>query len=327
MQTKEFATFLAYGAITNKAHVKLKSGTVTSPTQVELAGAGEAGCGIAQHAAADGTLVAVKLWNDGGSFEVMASKSIAKGAVIYAAASGKVSDSSSGSAIGFAKDAASGDGALIEMIRYPVVATTAATVSIADSGNIITGVTVEAALAEIMTGIKTAQYTIQPTEMRLESGAVIPAFAAGSADGWTQLSNKTLALRWNDGGNPTDFMASFIMPQDLDDTAAVVLHLMGAIVKAGGSEADSPTFTVEAYFDVAGAAPAADTDCGGTSGEFLTAATNTWQEKTLTIAHGDVPAAPTVLTIVFHPTDGELGTDDFLLLPPWLEVTRKCLTS
>jgi len=52
-----------------------------------------------------------------------------------------------------------------------------------------------------------------------------------------------------------------------------------------------------------------------------------WQEETLTIAAADVPASPSVLTLVFHPKDGELGTDDFLLMPPWLEVTRKCLTS
>jgi hypothetical protein len=72
--------------------------------------------------------------------------------------------------------------------------------------------------------------------------------------------------------------------------------------------------------------PEADADCGGTSGEFLTNADAAWQEKTLTIAAADVPAAPCVLTLVMHPTDGQLGTDDFVMLHPWLEVTRKCLT-
>jgi hypothetical protein len=119
----------------------------------------------------------------------------------------------------------------------------------------------------------------------------------------------------------------FVLPQDLDDDADVVVHLLGAIVKAGANEVDSPVFTVEAYFDVDGAAPGADTNCGGESGEFLTAAEAALQEKTLTIAAADVPAAPTVLTLIFHPKDGQLGTDDFVLLPPWLEVTRKCLTS
>jgi hypothetical protein len=203
----------------------------------------------------------------------------------------------------------------------------ASAISVADSGTIITATEVEAALAEIMTGIKTAQYTIQPVALKLETGAVIPAFANGSADGYTQLSNKTVCLRWNDGSTPTDLAAIFVLPQDLNDAADIVVHLMGAIVKAGGSEADSPKITCEVYFEEAAAAPAAGSDVGGDSGEFLTAATNTWQEKTLTVTAANVPAAPTVMTLVFHPKDGELGTDDFVMLPPWLEVTRKCLTS
>jgi hypothetical protein len=71
----------------------------------------------------------------------------------------------------------------------------------------------------------------------------------------------------------------------------------------------------------------ADTDCGGASGEFLTAATNTWQEKTLTIALADIPAVASVLTLIFNPTDGQLGTDDFALAGLWIEGKRKCLTS
>jgi hypothetical protein len=327
MQNEGYPTFLAYGAITDKAHVKLRSGTTTNPPEVTLAGSGEYGVGVAQFAVADGEMVTVKLWNDSGTFEIMAGGVISEGALVYGAASGLVSASAVGNALGFAKQAASGSGSIIEVVAYPHLATTAATVSIADSGSLITGSTVEAALAEIMVGVKTAQYTINPDKILLESGADVGAFANGSTDGWTQLSSKAAALRWNNGGTPTDLMASYVLPQDLDDTAAVVVHFMGAIVKAGGSEADSPVFTVEAYFETVGAAPAADTDCGGESGEFLTASGAVWQEKTLSLAAADVPAAPTVLTLVFHPKDGELGTDDFVLLPPWLEVTRKCLTS
>jgi len=33
------------------------------------------------------------------------------------------------------------------------------------------------------------------------------------------------------------------------------------------------------------------------------------------------------LTLVLHPTDGELGDVDFYLAGIWLEVTRKCLTA
>jgi len=203
----------------------------------------------------------------------------------------------------------------------------ASAISVADSGSIVTATEVEAAIQEIMTGIKTAQYTLFPQALRLETGAAIGAFADGSTDGWAQVSNKDLALKWNTGANPTDMVAVFIMPQDLDDSEDIIVHLLGAIVKAGGDEADSPKVTVEAYFSTAGANPAADADAGDDSSEFVTGDDAAWQEETLTIAAADVPASPSVLTLVFHPKDGELGTDDFLLMPPWLEVTRKCLTS
>jgi hypothetical protein len=327
MYTDLNRTFIATAAIEPNRRVKLSTGTVTSPPSVEYAGAGEYGVGISLTRAALGEMVSVKLWNDPGTFQIEANGAIAEAADLYGTANGRVDDVGTGTVQFVALQAASGAGSVIECSINPYLATAAGSVSIADAGGIITGTTVEAALAEIMTGIKTAQYTIMPQALRLETGADIAAFADGSADGWTQLSNKTMALRWNNGGTPTDLMASFVLPQDLNDAADIVVHLLGAIVKAGASEVDSPVFTVEAYFETAGANPAADIDCGGESDEFLTTAAANWQEKTLTIAAADVPAAPTVLTLVFHPKDGQLSTDDFVLLPPWLEVTRKCLTS
>ncbi len=203
----------------------------------------------------------------------------------------------------------------------------AAAISIADAGSLITGTTVETALAEIMTGIKTAQYVIRPSMITLEDGTALTKFT--SADeatvGWAQIGNKELAIRWNNHATPGKIACQFVMPQDVNDAAAVVAHFMGAIVKAGADEADSPVLTVEAYFSEVGAAAAADTNCGGESGEFLTNADDKWQEKTLSIAHGDVPASPSVLTLIINPKDGQLPADDFAMLVPWLEVTRTCL--
>jgi hypothetical protein len=328
MREGSVGTFTANGAIGDKIRVKLTAGSTTNPPQVEVAGVGEQHIGISEYAAADTDLISIRFRTAPGTQEATASKVITQGSVLYGAAAGKVSDASSGTAIGLAIEAASGDGHVIEIIDFTVISTTAASISIADSGNIITGVTVEAALAEIMTGIKTAQYSLFPQAMTMEDGTALTIFADGASGvGWTQLASKELALRWNNQATPDDIAISFVMPQDLNDAADVILHLMGAIVKAGGAEADSPVFTVEAYFGVPGAAPGADANCGGDSGEFLTAATDTWQEKTLTIAAADVPASPSVLTLVLHPKDGQLGTDDFVLLTPWLEVTRKCLTA
>jgi hypothetical protein len=327
MWTEDVRTFTANGALAANRRVKVSGATTTTPPQVEYAGAAEYGVGITLHAAADGAAVAVKLWNSSGTFQIEANGGIAKAASLYGTANGRVDDAGTGTIQFIALQAASGAGSVIECAINPYLATAAGSVSITDAGSLITATEVEGALAEIMTGIKTAQYTIPPVAMRLETGAAIAAFSDGVADGWTQLSNKTMALRWNNGGTPTDLMAVFVLPQDLDDAADVVVHLLGAIVKAGGAEVDSPVFTVEAYFETAGANPAADTDCGGESGEFLTAAAAVWQEKTLAIAGADVPAAPTALTLVFHPKDGQLDTDDFVLMPPWLEITRQCLTS
>ncbi|MFA4904467.1 MAG: hypothetical protein WC600_17170 [Desulfobaccales bacterium] len=326
MQNEGFPTFIANGALAARRHVKLSAGTVTAPPQVEYAGAGELGIGITQYAAADGEPVAVKLWGSPGTFEVTASKAIAEAAVLYPAASGKVSDAAVGTAVGTALEAGVTD-SIMEMVRSPFLATTAATVSVADANGNMTGVTVEAVLDELETGMKTAQYAIQPLGITLETGAPTVVFADGAADGFTQLTNKEVGLRWNNGANPTKMAARFLIPPDLDPAADIVVHFLGAIVKAGANEADSPTITCEAYFAAAGAAMLADANCGGVSGEFLTAQTDKYQEKTLNIASADIPAVASILTLIFNPTDGQLPADDFVLAEVWLEVTRQCLTS
>jgi hypothetical protein len=327
MFTKENRSFIATAAIEPNRRVKLSSGTVTSPPSVEYAAAGEYGIGISLTRAALGAMVTVKLWNDGGTFQIEANGAIAEAANLYGTANGRVDDSGTGTVQFVALQAASGAGSVIECTINPYLATAAGSVSIADTGNLITGTTVEAALAEIMTGIKTAQYFIQPAAITLETGAPTVVFADGSADGFTQLTNKEVGLRWNNGANPTKMAARFIIPPDLDPAADLVVHFLGAIVKAGGAEADSPTITCEAYFAASGAAMLADANCGGVSGEFLTAAANTYQEKTLAIASADIPAVPSVLTLIFNPTDGQLGTDDFVLAGVWIEAKRQCLTS
>jgi hypothetical protein len=326
MMNEGIRTFTANGALGAKVRVKITAASTTTPPQVEVAGAGEQHIGITEYAVADGAVVAVRLRTYPGTHEGIASEALAVGATLYAAASGKIKDTSDGTAIGIALEEATANGDIIEFIDFTVISTAAANVSIADAGSLITGVTVEAALAEIMQGIKTAQYTITPTHMAVEDGTALTVFADGASGvGWTQLSSKELALRWNNQATPDDIIVQFVMPQDLNDAAAAVLHLAGTIVKAGGAVVDSPKVTVEAYFSEIGAAIGADANCGGDSTEFT--ADGTYEEATLTLAAGDVPAAPCILTCVIHPKDGELGTDDFVMLTPWLEVTRKCLTA
>jgi hypothetical protein len=329
MYNEGIRTFLAGEDLEARRRVKIKSATTTTPPEVVYADAGEDYIGVTEYAVESGDPIACRLNTYPGTLEIecVVDSEIARGTVLYGANDGKVSDAASGTAQGIALEAGA-DNQHIEVAAWNVKSTTAATVSVADSGSLITGTTVEAALAEIMQGIKTAQHTVVPSQIRLEDGTELGKFADGASGvGWAQLSNKDLGIRWNNQATPDDIIMQFVMPQDFNDEANVVLHLMGAIVKAGADEADSPVVTVEAYFSEVGANPAADTDCGGESGEFLTTADAAYQEKTLTITAANAPAAPCVLTCVLHPKDGQLETDDFVLLTPWLEVTRKCLTA
>ena len=212
-------------------------------------------------------------------------------------------------------------------VAIPVALAAGGTLTITDAAGHFTTDTVEAALAQLAVGAKTAQYLIQPAAITLETGAPTAVFANAGADGFTQLTNKEVALRWNNGANPTKMAARFIIPPDLDPAADIVVHFLGAIIKAGGAEADSPTITCEGYFAALGAAMLADANCGGVSGEFLTAQADKWQEKTLAIALADIPAVQSVLTLIFNPTDGELPADDFALAGVWLEATRKILAA
>ena len=321
--------FYAGSAIAAYRLVKIKSGTTTTPPEVEHAGSGDISIGVSTGAAASGELVNVRLWGEGTfQIECAVSSSIARGTVLYPAASGKVSDASAGSAVGQSLQVGA-TGQYIEVVPYMEKSTTAGTVSVADSNGNMTGATVEAVLDELEKAMKTAQYTIDPTLPCLADGTPLAKFADGSSTvpGIYQSSSKDVGYRWNNHATPGQMAFRFIMPQDIDNTKNVVVHLLGAIVKAGASEVDAPHVTVGAYFSVPGAAPAADVNCGGDSTQFLTAATSTYQEKTLTILAADVPAAPSVLTLLAAPKSGELGTDDFILGGIWLEITRAGLTT
>jgi len=327
--TNYIQTFYAGEALAAKRRVKINTSspaTTTDPPEVVYSDAGEDYIGVTEYAAASGELVAVKLVNAPGSFEICCDigSAIGRGTTLYGANDGKVSDTSSGSAQGVSKVAAAKDGDIIEVLAWNVKSTTAATVSVADTNSNMTGATVEAVLDEIEKALKTAQYTITPDWITAEDGtALTKAVDSPAGVGFAQLSNKSQVIKWEHSAAPADIVAHFTLPQDLDDTKDVYVHLLGALGAA--SPANTPVFTIEAYFDVAGAAPSADNNCGGESGEF-SASTNL-QEKTLKLKAADVPASPSALTLVLHPKDTELGDVDFYLCGIWLEATRKALTT
>jgi len=92
--------------------------TITSAGKVDLNGVGvSAFTGVALESVAAGSFVAVSDKKTPGSQTVIAAKAIAAiGTVLYAAASGKVSDAVSGTRIGVARTTAAADGDEIEVI-------------------------------------------------------------------------------------------------------------------------------------------------------------------------------------------------------------------
>lgn len=106
--------------------VKLSAGKVVHNTEA----ATDDTIGVTLSGVAEGASVSVALLNTGGTLEMTASEAIASGAKVYAAADGKVQDlpGTAGTyrIIGIAMQAASGDGAVIEVL--PMNGVTTATV-------------------------------------------------------------------------------------------------------------------------------------------------------------------------------------------------------
>lgn len=168
-----------------------------------------------------------------------------------------------------------------------------------------------------------AQVNIPLTSFVDPDGDPLAKYVADTTDGYNLADSEAFGLRWNNAANPTVFLTSVAMPQDYDDTAAVVIHFLAS--KIGATAADTPAFVVTAFSAVVGAAYDADSDFGGTSSAMTNAGTKVVQEVTLSLASGDVPAAPTVFTLTVVPND--MAADDVVLHGIWLEYTRKQMTS
>jgi len=195
----------------------------------------------------------------------------------------------------------------------------AGSISIADEGGFTEETDSEGALQEIYQDLISAQKVIPIplNSFTLEDGTVLTKYATGGATpGFQQLANKEVVLTWD--GNATQTPIAVTVPfvdPGIDDAAAVEVHLLARMTGAS----DTPVIVHEAYFG------AGDTDCAGTDPEVTEGAT--LSEYTCTIAHGDVPAAPSSLTLILTPTAGQMATDELYIYAAWLEVTSKLKTS
>lgn len=296
--------------------VKFKSGTTSNPPECALAGAGEACIGISLTAADDGNDITIQPLAKNGTFTVVAADSFSVGASLYGAASGKVSDSSSGTAQFIAIEAATADNDEIEAMLYPAVSTTAATVSIADSGAFTSAATVEAALQEIYQHIASAQAFIPiPLTTWFEGDASNTVAALGPSTTPTlDMANgdtdSGLLITWASSNNDP-IITQIPLPPDLDTGSDLVLHFRG---KMGGST-DTPTIAGDAYFNEG------DTKVEDASSAFG----DSYAEDTITIAAADIPSGAQTVTIELTP--GAHTTDTMIVSATWLEYQRSILTS
>lgn len=153
--------------------------------------------------------------------------------------------------------------------------------------------------------------------MRVAStGAAIPAFADGTADGFEYTDSESLGLRFN-VGSTTAMGACVALPSDLDPASDIVVHVLGFRVGAADPTA---VVTVEAFFQTLGAANSADVDAGGDTTPF-DAATTVVSEETLTIAAANIAAASGGLSLTIVP-DAALDADDLVILAMWITYTR-----
>lgn len=157
----------------------------------------------------------------------------------------------------------------------------------------------------ITTGRIIAANVIQnTTEGGVPDGNTAPALARvnGAVD-------KALALTWIATGVEEVQFAPVLLPDDLDDTAAVIIHLM--VDKDANMDA-AAVIAVSAWFGVG------DANAGGNTAA-ITELTPT--EKTVSIAAGDVPAEPNFLNVSLIP--GAHANDALRLYAAWVTYTRK----
>lgn len=99
------------------AYIRVKK----SGSGVVAAGAGEAAIGVTIIPATSGDAVSVRLFNAFGTVLMTASAAITANAAVYGTASGKIDDTGSGPVVGYAEEAATANGDVIEVLIRGVI--------------------------------------------------------------------------------------------------------------------------------------------------------------------------------------------------------------
>lgn len=309
--------FTANGVLVAHQRVKLTAASATIPPQVEVAGSGEQHIGITEFGVADEAIVSVKLRTHPGTQEAIAAEVIAVGATLYGAADGEVKDTSAGTAIGIAIEAATADQDIIEIVEFTVISTTAATISIADSGTFTSETDVEGALQEIYQDLLSTQHCIPiPLMTLMESdGTNVVNYLGKSTTPILDMINgdtdSAMQVKWADTEVDAIIMQA-ILPPGFTPGSDLVLHLRAAMQDTN----NTPVLDIDTYFNEG------DTKVSDASGAITG---TSFAEYTITIDAADIPAGAQTVTIELTPAAH--ANDELYITALWLEYTRTILTS
>ncbi|MFH0825283.1 MAG: hypothetical protein V2B18_21235 [Pseudomonadota bacterium] len=315
VQNPGYKTFTAGEDMVAHRRVGIKSGTTTWPPEVEYVDAGVQAIGMTMSDVDSGDPVAIRFMSDNGTFLGVAADSFALDATLYAANNGMISDSSSGTAIGKALEAAGALNDIVEWIPFPVISTTAAAVSVADAGEYTAKTTVEAAIQEIYEDLLTIYGTVPIPlgAITAEDGTALTKQATTVA-GFQQIGNKELVIDIPINDNPATVLAfNTPMPRDLDDTADITVNVL--VSKA----ADLDTLTLDCEVFPCAAGDLQNTDIQDTAAQAIVAAGTVLQ---FTCGADGVPATPCTITGVLT-LGGTNDGDAVYIHGVWIEYKKK----
>lgn len=211
VETRE-RTFIAAAALAANLRVKDNgSGKLT------LCDATDVGFGVTRHDvfAADDKIT-VACWNMQGSVNMVASAAITKHAMVYGAASGKISSSANANAVGFALEAASGNNSIIEVLPLlgPITVSVGVIRSATDASAAVSNTTAETAfdnsaaiaansvvagsvIRVVMQGTATATNSTDTLTIKLKMGSVtiVTSAAVNATDGDIFMITADIVIR------------------------------------------------------------------------------------------------------------------------------------
>jgi hypothetical protein len=152
---------------------------------------------------------------------------------------------------------------------------------------------------------------------RLSTGAAIPAFGNGTADGFSLVGSEGLAIRINDDST-TVFAGTCRLPESLPANAALSLHIL--VSRVGSSDPTTAKLTPHVYRNREGAAYDAGNDLVTGDTALLDAATTVMQELTVAIDQNGGAKAGDVLTVTLAAkVSPGLDNDDANIHAVWIE--------